>query len=189
MPWSACGLTRAIRYRFVLALIGVVAGGACAARPAGLHTLADTRDSVPHLRHDADGVTRLIVDGEPFLILGGELGNSTASSAAALEPVWPTLRRLNLNTVLAPVYWELVEPEEGRFDFSSVDRLIDAARANDMRLVLLWFGVWKNSMSTYVPAWVKRDPARFPYARSADGRPVEILSAFGEATLDADVAA
>jgi beta-galactosidase GanA len=146
--------------------------------------------SLPHFRHDAHaGAVRLIVDGEPFLILGGELGNSTASSAAALDPVWSTLRQLNLNTVLAPVYWELIEPEEGRFDFSLVDHLIASARRNEMRLVLLWFGVWKNSMSTYVPAWVKRDGARFPHARDQRGRPVEILSAFGEATLAADVAA
>src|SRR5688500_9826116 len=96
---------------FALALI-VLVGGACATRPA----TSDISTSMPHLRHDADGVTRLVVDGEPFLILGGELGNSTASSAAALDPVWPTLRRLNLNTVLAPVYWELIEPAEGIFD-------------------------------------------------------------------------
>ena len=171
-------------FAFALALIITVGGGACAVRP----TASDTSMSMPHLRRDADAI-RLIVDGEPFLILGGELGNSTASTAAALDPVWPTLRRMNLNTVLAPVYWELIEPEEGRFDFSSVDHLIASARANRMRLVLLWFGTWKNMISTYVPAWVKQDPARFPHARDAKDRPVEILSAFDPHILAADAAA
>src|SRR5436853_3766091 len=73
--------------------------------------------SLPHMQRTGD-VTQLIVDAKPFLILGGELGNSTASSAEALGPVWPRLRRLHLNTVLAPVYWELTERKEGTFDFN-----------------------------------------------------------------------
>ena len=116
----------------------------------------------------SQGDTRqLIVDGQPFLILGGELGNSSASSAAYMQPHWPRLRAMNLNTVLAPVYWELVEPGEGTFDWTSVDTLLREARANDLKLVILWFGAWKNSMSTYVPSWVKRDARRFPRASRA----------------------
>jgi len=129
---------------------------------------------------------QLIVDGRPFLILGGELGNSVASSATYMQPVWPRLKRLNLNTVLAPVSWELIEPQEGRFDFSSLDQLLADARSQDMRLVLLWFGAWKNSMSSYVPAWVKRDNRRFPRVRLPDGKTTEILSAFSERSLAAD---
>jgi beta-galactosidase GanA len=141
-------------------------------------------------RLEKQGTTQnLIVDGKPFLILGGELGNSSASSAAYMEPHWPRLAAMNLNTVLAPVSWELVEPAEGKFEWSSVDALLRDARAHDMRLVLLWFGAWKNSMSTYVPSWVKRDPRRFPRAQLADGSSVEILSAFGVATRDADARA
>ncbi len=139
---------------------------------------------IPHL---ADG--RLIVDGKPFLILGGELGNSSASSRAFMAPHWQRLRAMHLNTLLPPVSWELIEPQEGKFDFSSVDWLIEDARANDMRLVLLWFGSWKNSMSTYVPAWVKRDTKRFPRAIAADGTPQDILSVFGKETLAADARA
>ncbi len=132
---------------------------------------------------------QLVVDGKPFLILGGELGNSSASSRAWLAPAWPRLRAMHLNTVLAPVSWELIEPAEGQYDFASVDGLVEDARSHGLRLGLLWFGAWKNSMSTYVPGWVKRDPRRFPHALAADGTPQEILSAFAPATRDADARA
>jgi beta-galactosidase GanA len=132
---------------------------------------------------------QLIVDGKPFLILGGELGNSSASSAEYMRPHWPRLKAMNLNTVLAPVEWDLIEPTEGRFDWTPVDELLRGARAHDLKLVILWFGAWKNSMSTYVPSWVKRDSARFPRALLADGKGVEILSAFSANTRDADVRA
>lgn len=139
---------------------------------------------VPH-----NGTLQLLVDGRPFLILGGELGNSTASTPQSMAPHWSTLKRANLNTVLAPVSWELIEPEEGRFDFASVDALLAGAREHDLRLVILWFGAWKNSMSSYVPAWIKRDSARFPRTLGADGRRQEILSAFDPETRDADARA
>lgn len=145
---------------------------------------APVRAQMPAIR-DA----QLIVDGKPFLILGGELGNSSASSRSWLAPAWPRLRAMHLNTVLAPVSWELIEPVEGRYDFASVDGLVEDARAHGLRLGLLWFGAWKNSMSTYVPAWVKRDARRFPRALAADGTPQEILSAFAPATRDADARA
>jgi beta-galactosidase GanA len=139
-------------------------------------------------RLEKQGSTQqLIVDGKPFLILGGELGNSSASNADYMKPHWPRLKAMNLNTVLAPVYWELIEPSEGKFDWSSVDSMLADARANDLRLIILWFGAWKNSMSTYVPSWVKRDARRFPRVQVADGSSVEILSAFSKATLDADI--
>jgi len=150
---------------------------------------AQTRnDGVPHLRRQGTA-TQLVVDGAPFLILGGELGNSSASSLEYLRPYWATLRSLHLNTVLAPVYWELIEPTEGRFNFATVDTLIRDARANDMRLVLLWFGSWKNSMSSYAPAWVKTNQSRFPRTEATRGQGQEILSPFSEANVQADARA
>jgi beta-galactosidase GanA len=142
----------------------------------------------PHLEKHGS-TQQLIVDGKPLLILGGELGNSSASSGEYMRPHWPRLKAMNLNTVLAPVEWDLIEPIEGKFDWSFVDDLLRDARAHDLKLVILWFGAWKNSMSTYVPSWVKRDQARFPRAQLADGKSVEILSAFAPATRDADVRA
>lgn len=156
--------------------LGLLAASAALAGPA------------PRLERQGQA-QRLVVDGKPMLVLGGELGNSSASSRAYMAKYWPKLKAMNLNTVLAPVSWELVEPREGAYDFSSVDALLADARAQDMRLVLLWFGAWKNSMSTYVPSWVKRDQARFPRAQSANGASVEILSAFSDNTRDADAKA
>ena len=144
--------------------------------------------SLPHLRTEG-GATQLVVDGRPFLIRGGELGNSSASNLEYLAPFWDRFRTLRLNTILAPVYWDLIEPEEGRFEFALVDGLVTAARKHDLKLVLLWFGTWKNSMSCYAPAWVKKDQRRFPRSVDASGRSVEILSPFSAANRDTDARA
>jgi beta-galactosidase GanA len=130
---------------------------------------------------------QLYVYDRPFLILGGELGNSSSSSTTYMQPVWQRVKALNLNTILAPVYWELIEPEEGRFNFELVDDLIRDARKNDIKLVLLWFGAWKNSMSCYAPYWVKNDQKRFPRATNKDGTGQEILSPLSSANLNADI--
>ena len=143
---------------------------------------------MPHLetRH---GVRQLIVDGKPFLILSGELHNSSASSRAYMEPIWPQLAQRNLNTVLATITWELIEPQEGRFDFTTVDDTIQGARNNHLRLVILWFGSWKNGSSSYQPSWVKADPRRFPWMKDQNGKTLNFISTFGDATREGDARA
>ncbi len=143
--------------------------------------------SLPHLVRSG-ATARLVVDGQPFTIRGGELGNSSMERAY-LAPYWSNLVEMGLNAVVAPVYWDVLEPVEGRFDWTTVDHLIEDARAHGMRLVLLWFGSWKNSMSCYAPAWVKMDVERFPRARTSHGAPLEILSPFAAANRDADARA
>ncbi len=142
----------------------------------------------PHLARQGSDA-QLIVDGQPFLMRGGELGNSVAGGLGPLSHTWEKLTDLNLNTVVAPVYWDRSEPAEGVFDWTLLDGLIEQARAHEMRLVLLWFGAWKNSMSCYAPNWVKTDTARFPRSRDREGRALEILSPFSPAVLAADRAA
>src|SRR5678815_1319858 len=105
----------------------------------------------PHLRRQGSA-TQLIVDGQPFLVLGGELHNSSASNIEYMRPIWDRMVALNLNTVLAAVAWEQSEPVEGNFDFALVDGLIHAAQQHGLRLILLWFGSWKNGVSSYIPA-------------------------------------
>ena len=133
-----------------------------------------------------DDYTQLLVNGKAFIVLGGELGNSTASSIDYLRNYWQHLEQMNLNTVLVPVYWELMEPEEGRFDFSLLDSILSDARKHNLKIALLWFGTWKNSMSCYAPAWMKTNTRRFPRTMDSAGRSQEIFSVFGTETLEAD---
>ncbi|MGH8017225.1 MAG: DUF5597 domain-containing protein [Opitutaceae bacterium] len=133
--------------------------------------------------------TQLIVDGEPWLIVGGEVANTASSSLPYMETVWPKMTRLNLNTVLVAIAWAWVEPEEGRFDFSLVDGLLEGARENGQRVIFLWFGSWKNGLSSFAPAWVKADQMRFPRVRIASGKSVESLTPLSENALAADTRA
>jgi len=139
----------------------------------------------PRIRME-NGTGQLIVKGQPFLILGGELGNSSAGTAAQADSIIPKLAAMHVNTALIPVAWEQIEPKEGSFDFSILDHWIETARGHNMRLVLLWFGSWKNAFSNYAPAWVKSDTKRFPRAEAPDGRPLEILSTLSAETRRAD---
>ena len=143
---------------------------------------------IPHLEKRGSA-TQLIVDGRPMLLLAGELGNNTSSSLEYMQPIWPRLRKMNLNTVLAPVAWDWIEPEENKFDFRVVDGLIQEARRNNLRLVFLWFGAWKDSISCYAPVWLKEDQARFPRVPDKSGKSMEVLSVLDDATLNADTKA
>ena len=149
---------------------------------------AQKSHQMPHRVMQGDTV-QLIVDDKPFIIRGGELGNSTFTSLEYMDPVWPKLKALNVNTVLAPVYWELIEPVEGEFDFKLYDQLIDEARKNELRLILLWFASWKNSMSSHAPAWVKTNQKKYPRVRDDKGLSQEILTPFSENNLMADMKA
>lgn len=140
--------------------------------------------ALPHLAAN-DGRHTLIVDGKPFLMLAGQVNNSS-NYPSALPAVWPLLDRLHANTVEIPVAWQQIEPVEGQFDFSFVQTLLDQARAHDKRVVLLWFGTWKNTSPGYTPDWVKLDNHRFPRMKTRTGADHGTLSAMFRTTLEAD---
>lgn len=161
--------------RLVLVAAAALAAGSVAAELPSLEPVGDQ--------------VRLRVGGKPFLILGGELGNSSASDLNDLRNHWPIMKEMGLNTVVAPVYWDLTERVEGQFDWALLQGLVQQAREQDMKVVVLWFGAWKNSMSCYSPAWVKVDTKRFPRVRDAQGRPQEIVTPWSAELLKADVVA
>jgi beta-galactosidase GanA len=152
----------------------------------GLATAASSQQSssAPHLEKRG-ATTQLIVEGKPFIILGGELHNSSSSSLDYMKPLWPKLAGMGLNTVVTPLSWELVEPREGTYDFALVDGLLAQAREAHERVVFLWLASWKNGMSSYAPVWVKQDTRRFPPVVE-HGKEVEILSPMSPATQEAD---
>jgi len=132
-----------------------------------------------------NGRHALMVDGAPFLILGIQANNSS-NYPKALKHVWPSFKKMHANTLEIPVAWEQIEPEEGKFDFSYVDVLLREARENDARLVLLWFGTWKNNAPHYAPAWVKLNNERFPRVVTKSGDTLNSLSPLGKNTLNSD---
>jgi hypothetical protein len=143
--------------------------------------------ALPHLVQK-DGRHALIVDGAPFVILGGQCHNSSAWPST-LPGVWSALETLHANTLEAPVYWEQLEPAPGQFDYSMVDELLEGAREHGVRLVLLWFGAWKNGSAHYLPTWMKRQPELCPRIVGRDGRRVDSPSPHAPALLEADTRA
>ena len=141
---------------------------------------------IPYLEKGSNS-TKLMVDGKPFVMLSGELHNSTCSSEEYMKDVWADMAAVNLNSVIATVSWELIEPVEGQFDFSLVDAVIEGAKEENLKLALIWFGTFKNPFNTYAPSWVKTNPKRFPRSQTPNGTDLELPSMFSENVLEADL--
>ena len=140
----------------------------------------------PHFKK-VNGISTLIVNNKPFLSLSGELHNSSASSKEYMESnVWENVNKTNVNTVVAPVYWELVEKEEGIYDFSSLDYLINQARENNKKLILIWFGLWKNGLSTYIPKWMKKNQTDYPFVKNEKGESLYTVTPLSSKAIEKD---
>jgi hypothetical protein len=160
----------------------------CVLAVSGVSAQTGPLSSIPHLEKRGN-VTQLIVDGKPLLALAGELGNNSATSLEYMKPVWPRLAAAHLNTVLAALSWAMFERSAGKFDYTLIDGLIHDARQQHLRLVFLWFGSWKNTWSSYVPDWVKKDFQGFPRVQLRDGSGTERLTPLSETNRDADARA
>lgn len=160
----------------------LVLGGSACSLVSVFATLG--AQTLPHVEKNGDNYA-MVVDGKPFFVLGAQINNSS-SWADTLPNVWPALSDLHVNTVEAPVYWEQMEPVEGKFDFSGVDMLVNGAREHHLKLVILWFGTWKNGQNHYVPEWVKSDTKRFPRELSAYGKVLDVMSPNSPTNLAAD---
>ena len=132
-----------------------------------------------------DGRYALLVDDAPYLMLGAQVHNSSAWPAM-LPKVWPAMEYLGVNTVEIPVYWEQFEPRQGHYDHTVIDALLAGARQHKLRLVLLWFGTWKNGSQHYMPEWMKLDPVQYPHLTDKNGHPADSPSPFAAASLEAD---
>lgn len=132
-----------------------------------------------------DGRWALLVDGQPYLMLGGQIHNSSAWPSE-LPAVWKSLSELHANTVEAPVYWEQIEPQPRQFHWDNVDAIVHGAREHNLHVVLLWFGTWKNGNMHYVPEWIKTNPKTHPPMMNPSGEPLHVLSANSHSNLEAD---
>src|SRR5665811_1229108 len=137
---------------------------------------------------EKDGRHALIVDDHPFLILGGQAHNSSGWPGM-LPQVWSAVKTMHANTLEVPIYWEQIEPQPGKFDFSLVDTLLKQGREHKVHLVLLWFATWKNGSSHYMPEWMKREPSKYPNITGRNGQPVDSPSPHTQAAMEADAKA
>jgi beta-galactosidase GanA len=165
-------------------LAGLLIAGLLMVAPA----LADAQPAPLPRLVESGGKHALLVDGQPFLMLGAQTNNSS-NYPAVLPQVWAVVDQLHANTVETPVAWEQIEPREGQFDFSWIDALLPQARQHGVRLVLLWFGASKNTNPSYAPEWVKSDTKRFPRMITKDGKTHYVLSPHSASTRDADARA
>lgn len=143
---------------------------------------------MPELVKTANGQYVLNVDGKPFTILGGQSGNS--NNWPSMHPnLFKVMDEMNANTLEVPIYWEEIEPVQGKYDFSSVKTIIDRARENDIRLVLLWFATWKNGSNHYMPEWMKLDSRKYFNVVGNAGRHIDSPSPHCKAAMELDAKA
>jgi len=147
-----------------------------------------SQNNIPHLKK-VGKATQLMVHNKPFLMIAGEIHNSSASTVEFMKPLFPKLKKMNLNSVFVTLAWEQFEPEEGVYDFTLVNEIMKNAQENNLKVCLLWFASWKNGESSYAPMWVKKDTKRFFRVKTKDGLEIETLSPFCEATKIADAKA
>lgn len=149
-----------------------------------IQSFGQTDATIPKLI-EKNGRHTLLVDGKPFFIFGAQAHNSSAWPAM-MPTVFSAIKDIHANTVELPIYWEQIEPVQGKFDFSLIDTLLQQSRKHQVHLVLLWFATWKNGSNHYMPEWMKKDAEKYPNIVGEKGGHVDSPSPNFNATLEAD---
>lgn len=147
-----------------------------------------TPTQIPYLK-TFESHSQLMVDGQPFLMVAGELHNSTSSAPEYFSQAMQNAKEMNVNTVIASVAWEQFEPQEGKFDYSQIDFILKNANEKKLKVVLIWFATWKNGESSYVPLWVKKNIKRFFRIKNKAGENMTAISPFCLEAMMADAKA
>jgi beta-galactosidase GanA len=141
--------------------------------------------AIPYLKNGVNN-TELIVDGKPFLMLAGELHNSSSSTPEYFADAMLKAKTLHINTLIASISWEQFEPEQGQFDYTLIDAIIKKGTENNLKLVIIWFGSWKNGESSYAPLWVKKDTEKYFRVKTKEGKNTTTISPFSKDAMLAD---
>jgi hypothetical protein len=107
----------------------------------------------------------IIVCGQPRIILYGETLEDVMTDAADVPyygDQFDKWRRQGLNTVGAIIQWNRFELRKDEYEYAMIDGLIEAAKARNMHLIIVWFGTWRNLQSNYVPRYVWDEKIAFP---------------------------
>jgi hypothetical protein len=133
---------------------------------------------------EANGHLLLYVDGHPFAALASEVPwwdlrpGDAGQNLGVYDYLYAAAEKMNLNAIKVPVKWAMVEPQEGRYDFSYVDHAKQTAEKYHLKLVLDWFGHYASNDGNiygdlagqqYAPLYIIQDEARYPRAVDADG--------------------
>ena len=65
---------------------------------------------IPYLTKKGSA-TQLVVDNKPFLMIAGELHNSSSSTIEYMQSIWGKLNDCHMNPVLAALTWEQFDPQ------------------------------------------------------------------------------
>ena len=136
---------------------------------------------------ELNGRKALYVDGEPFLILGLQLNCDSCFDPVMIDRLLKNAERMGCNSVALLLYWRLIEPEEGNYDFSILQSMLDSAQKYHLKIVLVWFGTYKNATIHYAPDWVVEDRERFRRVQKQDGTELAYQACFNcEETMEKD---
>ena len=103
----------------------------------------------------------LKVNGKDFFSIGGQVNNSSNYNKEDIIRSFEIAKKLGLNTIAVPFYWDQIEIEEDKYNTSSIDLVLKLCRENNLKLCLIWFGTYKNGASTHAPKYIKENPEKY----------------------------